>query len=210
MDNEKSVNGLISHINVDLPFCQFHIATEDVALVNHLRRAIIGEIPTYAIDIIIFYYNISPLHDELLALRLGQLVIDHTQFQPEENEHRISFEVFGPKEDSDDFNYYFTTDDIPLPFKFKTEILELRKGQHIKADCIVRSGIGSDHAKFKAVATAYFDNDPNGGYTFGFKSRQGLDPIDIIQKAILYLPDAVNKPPNNGFTITSKPISYKF
>ena len=210
MAHEEFVNNLISNIEVDGQFCTFHIDTEDVALVNHLRRAMIGEIPTYAIDIVIFYYNISALHDELLSLRLGQLVIDHTQFVPAGDEHRISFEVFGPKEDSEEFNYYFTTDDIPLPFKFHTEILELRKGQHIKADCIVRSGIGSDHAKFKAVATAYFDNSKEGGYTFGFKSRQGLDPLDIIRKAVLYLPDSVNKPNSNGFTVTSKPVTYQF
>jgi len=51
---------------------RFTVTGLDIALANGLRRMVISEIPTMAIDDILFYENTSILNDEVLASRLGQ------------------------------------------------------------------------------------------------------------------------------------------
>ena len=54
---------------------RFNISGIDVGLANALRRIIISEIPTMAIESVTFYENSSILDDEFLALRLGLIPI---------------------------------------------------------------------------------------------------------------------------------------
>jgi len=50
---------------------KFNVSGLDLALANALRRIVISEIPTMAIDSVTFYENSTILNDEVLALRLG-------------------------------------------------------------------------------------------------------------------------------------------
>lgn len=129
----------------------FLFASADIAEVNMLRRAMLSEIETYAIDIVIFQTNTSPRHDEVIALRLGQLVIDHSLFEvPAEGDFRthIDFLSEGPNK----FNE-FTTEHIDLPFKYVTPIATLRVGQRITCDVIVKRGQAKQHVKWRPVST---------------------------------------------------------
>src|SRR3989344_7718662 len=49
----------------------FLIKKADLAFVNTLRRMIIDEVPTMAIEDVEFHKNDSVLYDEMVALRLG-------------------------------------------------------------------------------------------------------------------------------------------
>lgn len=119
--------------------------TNDVAEANLLRRAILSEIDTYTIDIVVFQINTSPRHDEIIALLLGQLVIDHSKFDDRLVDEHIAIDVSGPLK--------FTSDHIiGLPFTFTTPICELLPGQRIKCDVIVQSGQGKIHCKWRPVS----------------------------------------------------------
>eukprot|EP00919_Chromeraceae_sp_WS-2016_P045714 GHVR01108795.1.p1 GENE.GHVR01108795.1~~GHVR01108795.1.p1 ORF type:complete len:311 (-),score=77.31 GHVR01108795.1:243-1175(-) len=55
---------------------EFILRGVDTAYANALRRVMITEIPTLAIDLVTVVENSSPLHDEFLVHRLGLIPID--------------------------------------------------------------------------------------------------------------------------------------
>lgn len=54
-------------------FIRFRLSNVSLAYANTLRRTIIAEVPTMAIEFVKIHENTSPLHDEFLAHRLGLL-----------------------------------------------------------------------------------------------------------------------------------------
>jgi len=53
----------------------FTLAHTDVSMANSLRRVMIGEVPTLAIDMVEFEDNTSVLQDEYIAHRLGMIPV---------------------------------------------------------------------------------------------------------------------------------------
>lgn len=55
---------------------KFRLSGTTQAYANALRRIILGEVPTMAIEFVHIKENSSPLHDELLAHRLGLIPLN--------------------------------------------------------------------------------------------------------------------------------------
>lgn len=166
--------------------------TKDITEANLLRRSILSEIETYAIDIVIFYINTSSRHDEIIALRLGQLVIDHEKY--EHNETPIRINVKGPKE--------FSTKDIKLPFKYETPIMVLREGETIICDVIVKKGQGKQHVKWRPVSTVSI-KEVDEGFKFTIKGIGMMSGDKILLKGLEKIKEASKSPAINLF---SKPM----
>jgi DNA-directed RNA polymerase II subunit RPB3 len=54
---------------------KFVLSETDPSVANALRRVMIGETPTLAIDLVTITHNTSCIHDEMIAHRLGLLPI---------------------------------------------------------------------------------------------------------------------------------------
>ena len=65
---------------------EFDLINVDASIANALRRSMISEVPTMAIENVYIYNNTSVMHDEILAHRLGLIPIlaDARQFEIKE------------------------------------------------------------------------------------------------------------------------------
>lgn len=193
----------ISNIVVTGNLVSAVFATNDEAEANLLRRSIMSEIETYAIDVVIFDVNTSSRHDEIIAMRLGQCVIDNMAFVPPgdgEPDVRVHIDVMGPS--------VFTTDGIPgIPFTYKTDIAVLRSGERIQCDAIIKKGQGLTHVKWRPVAGVTI-SPTDGGYLIKFKTIGMLAPETIFQRALAAVPEAAKRGSVNLFFHTLVPATY--
>ncbi|KAG2446360.1 hypothetical protein HXX76_000947 [Chlamydomonas incerta] len=159
----------------------FELKNTDPSSANALRRAMIAEVPTIAIDLVEMENNTTVLNDEFLAHRLGliPLVSRNAVYwkRPFEwsgdndiIETAFSLDVMCEQEGVMDV----TSNDlvpldpdagvVPVNYHSATEkpivICKMRRGQHLKLVARARKGIGKDHAKFIPVATAIFQYKP--------------------------------------------------
>ena len=124
--------------------CIFNYSDE--ALMNLYRRAILAEIETYAIEYVCFDINTTSTHDEILALKFGQLVINNDELTKEEVDitKRYYVDVSGPRK-------LTSNDIIGLPVTFRTPILELQAGERIKCFVMITKNISRTHVKWRPV-----------------------------------------------------------
>ncbi|USS40845.1 DNA-directed RNA polymerase subunit D [Thermococcus aggregans] len=133
---------------------RFILEGVDVAFANALRRTIIGEVPTFAVDEVEFYENDSALFDEIIAHRLAliPLTTPSDRFELDALElddytATLSLEAEGPAIiysgdlKSDDPDIRPVTPDIP--------IVKLAEGQRLVFNAYAKLGRGKDHAKWQ-------------------------------------------------------------
>jgi len=162
----------------------FDIVGIEPPLANALRRIIISEIPTMAIEIVNIYQNTSIIPDEVLSHRLGLIPIfaDANDFQnKKENEEFNEFnaiylklhvkcektksgEIINQEVNSGHILWtpigkqstQFTDENLIRVVQDDILLAKLRPGQEIEAELICVKGIGKTHAKWSPVSTAYY------------------------------------------------------
>lgn len=178
---------------------EFYLSNADLSFANALRRIIISEVPTMAIDLVNITANSSPLFDEFIAHRLGLIPLQSVDVN-EYSFHRdcICSEYcekcsvqFFLKVKCSSSSMDVTTNDIKqvnkdssvVPIIFKDEdpivIGKLKKNQELDIHMIAKKGIGKEHAKWSPVSICIMQHIPQIEFPQG---KYILDNLTIKQK----------------------------
>ncbi len=136
--------------------------------VNALRRAIINEVPTLAIEEVEFRKQTSALYDEILAHRLGLLPLktDYSTYEYEEVERiedrsgksmvKLFASIKGPG------TFYAekieSNDPAVLTQYKKMPLAKLEEGQEIEFEAIAVMGKGKEHSKWTPGIPSYIED----------------------------------------------------
>ncbi|MCJ7478836.1 MAG: DNA-directed RNA polymerase subunit D [Candidatus Nanohaloarchaeota archaeon QJJ-7] len=171
---------------------EFELEGVSAGFANSLRRTMVGNVPTLAIEEIRVTRNNSGLFDEILAHRLGMIP---WEFDPDnydiheecdcddgcpECEVQMALQKEGPGT--------ITASDISVPSedvepaKPETKVADLKEDGELDLEMTAYIGIGQEHAKWQAANTSYSYED--GTFHFKVESVSGLDPRTIVSKAV--------------------------
>ncbi|QFU81070.1 DNA-directed RNA polymerase subunit D [Natronorubrum aibiense] len=133
---------------------QFLVRGVTPAFANGLRRAMLADVPTLAIDTVRFIENSSVMFDEQLALRLGLVPLTtppEAEFA-EDDTVTLSIDVEGPATAySGDL---VSSDDLVQPADEKIPIIDLKDNQRLEAEADAVFNRGKNHAKHQGAVSA--------------------------------------------------------
>lgn len=171
-------------------YLKFELRGTDASVANALRRVMIAEVPTIAIDLVEIEVNSSVLNDEFIAHRLGLVPLtsdramsmrfsrDCDACDGDGQCEFCSVEFHLRAKCMTDQTLDVTSKDlissdhtvVPVDFSDALAddsaeqkgitIVKLRRGQELRLRAIARKGIGKDHAKWSPAATVTFMYEP--------------------------------------------------
>ena len=161
----------IEFASLDDSLARFTLSGASTAFANALRRAMIGEVPTLAIEDVRIYDNTSALFDEMLAHRLGLIPIktDLATYTTQDKcscggagcpgcTSTYTLSVEGPK-------MVTSSDLIPqdpgaAPVYENIPIVKLIKGQKLVIEARAVLNTGRAHAKWQPTLVCGYKNYP--------------------------------------------------
>jgi len=161
----------IEFSSLDDTLARFTLTGASPAFANGFRRAMIGEVPTLAIEDVRIYDNTSAFFDEMLAHRLGLIPIktDLSTYSTKEKCScggagcpgcmvTFTLSVEGPKT-------VLSGDLIPqdpnaTPVYDNIPIVKLTKGQKLVIEAHAILNTGREHAKWQPTLVCGFKNHP--------------------------------------------------
>ncbi len=150
---------------------RFILSAVSIPFANAMRRIMMAEVPTMAIDDVMMFENTSVMFDEILAHRLGliPLVTDLTSYLlPAEcdcnsefgcNKCRVSLtlDVGASEEARVVHSGDLKSEDADIrPVNKKIPIVKLAPGQKLKFEAYARLGKGLEHAKWQPVSACTY------------------------------------------------------
>lgn len=161
---------------------RFTLSNSNASMANAIRRIILAEVPTLAIDIVNVYENTSAFHDEFLAHRLGLIPIDSIKVNEYEFREKckcketcskctIEYKIEVTCNNSNsmpishfDIEAVDRNPNIPMPIPNRQldgnienaiPIVTLAKNQSLHLKLVATKGIGKMHAKWIPANVTY-------------------------------------------------------
>ena len=191
----KGLYGSTCPSRLTLPLCQadsthvnFEITDVDLSFANSLRRVVLADVPTIAIDLVEVATNTSVLADEFIAHRLGLTPLDSRDVDKLNYTRDCECEAYcelcsvmlqlNAVCEGEETMKVYARDLVPvrsenavgnglgLPVISDPEgqgplITKLRSGQEIRLTCVAKKGIAKEHAKWCPTAAVGFEYDPH-------------------------------------------------
>jgi len=168
----------------------FVLRSTDTSIANALRRVMIAEVPTMAIDIVEIENNTSVLNDEFIAHRLGLVPLTSSKAERFSYTRECSCDGRCPVctveftlhvTCTDELTRDVTSNDLQLVSANEGEvvpvdqsamegdektdngilIVKLRKGQELKLRAFAKKGVGKEHAKWSPGCGLTFQFEPD-------------------------------------------------
>jgi DNA-directed RNA polymerase alpha subunit len=163
---------------------------------NTLRRAIMNEVPTLAIEKITFNKNTGVMYDEMLGLRLGLIPLttptgDYDLPSAEEmenNEYSAKSSVTATLVAKGPCTVYASDlkfkDAKVKPVYPATPLVKLLEGQEIELEALAVLGLGKTHTKWSPGLAYYHEIAKFNGKSLPVADERGqaLDKVDELSK----------------------------
>ncbi|KAJ1786939.1 RNA polymerase II subunit 3, partial [Coemansia sp. RSA 2399] len=167
--------------NIDKNNLDFVLSNTSLSVANSLRRVMIAEVPTMAIDLVEFHENTTVLADEYLAHRLGLIpLVSHSTEGFKYTRDCVCAEYC--KECSVEFTLHVKCTESGTRTVYSSELIssnkevtpvleseddrgiilvKMRKGQELNIHCIAKKGVAKEHSKWSPCAAVAFEYDPH-------------------------------------------------
>eukprot|EP01132_Coremiostelium_polycephalum_P006628 gene6628-8200_t len=199
----------------------FEMIGVDAPIANALRRILISEVPTMAIEKVFIINNTSVLQDEVLAHRLGLIPIkvDPRKFTFKQSNKEFTAEdtlIFSLNvkcykdangkihdsvvlskhlkwEPSDDHLEMFPNEeDHPRPVEDDIPIVKLKPGQSLELQCYCEKNIGREHIKWSPVCTASYRLQPEITVDSSIVGKKAQELVSKCPKNVFDIEDSGN------------------
>ncbi len=180
-------------------------------VLNAIRRVSISEVPTMAVDSVVFTVNSSVFYDEIIAHRLGLIpltseaalekykspeecssVAEEAIF-PEECFVKLDLVVSNPSDSKEPRIVYskelVSSDPDVRPVYDTIPVLVLGPGQEVKLEAYARLGRGREHAKWSPVSVAVHKYIADISISYSLCSRECNLCVDLCPRGVLKIVD---------------------
>ncbi len=146
---------------------RFRVSGIDVSLANSLRRIMMAEVPSMAIDTVVVIENSSSMTDEVLAHRLGLMPLTtaldtyvlptHCTCNSDLGCSQCSVTLTMEADAQEGTRTVYSKevnslDPAIVPVNEKIPLVKLAQGQKIRLEAYARLGLGQNHVKWQPTA----------------------------------------------------------
>lgn len=174
----------------------FDIHGINSSIANALRRSMISDVHTMAIENVSIIENNGPFTDEVIAHRIGLIPIRVTDKSIKEARFTLDVSFDPEKEDENNIQTVYSkslkTED-PVSLVYDDIILTKISNNHkLKLEAIALWGSGYVHSKWSPCCGTSFKRNDDGSYRFRIETSGSLTPEETFKEALKLLQEKLN------------------